>query len=60
MAKASDVQSVVDALVTGQGVQQGEWYNIACDDPGTRSLAVALGCTQAELDTLLSGHALKN
>ncbi len=54
MAKASDVQSVVDALVTGQGVQQGEWYNIACDEPGTRSLALALGGTQAELDTLLS------
>ena len=60
MAKASDVQSVVDALVTGQGVQQGEWYNIACDDPGTRSLAVALGCTQADLNAHLAGHALKN
>ena len=40
-------------------MQQGQWYNIACDQPGTRSLALALGVTQVELDVLLSDHALK-
>ena len=59
MADKPPAHSVADALRRGTGVQQGQWCNIACDQPGTRSLALALGVTQVELDLLLPDHALK-